>query len=346
MNQVPYSYVRRVLVALALASIVLAAGLLLRNAAGVLLLIFAGILFGIFLRTLSDAVGSVTRLRPRWSLTLTVVLVTAFLLVVGIFLVPRVADQTDQLTKGLPQTARQLEAWLSRYSWGERLLERSPLVGASELPSLDMLSRLTGTFSTLFSFLTNLVFILFIGLFTAANPASYRDGIVGLVPPQRRKRAREVLSQVWRTLQDWLLGKLLAMLLVGLITGIGLMVLGTPFALTLALLAGFFELIPFVGPILAAIPAVLVGLTESPWQALYVALLYLIIQQLEGNLITPLVYKHTVALPPVLTLAAVLIMGTLFGFLGLLVATPLLAVVVVLVRTLYKQDVLGDPAGG
>lgn len=203
--------------------------------------------------------------------------------------------------------------------------------------------RLTGTFSTLFNLLTNAVFVLFIGLFTAADPGGYRDGLVGLVPPGARARAREVLFQVWRALRGWLLGKLLAMVLVGLLTGVGLAVLGMPFALTLGLLAGLFELIPFVGPVLAAVPALLIALTQSPWQILYVALLFLIVQQLEGNLITPLVYKRTVALPPVLTLAAVLVMGTLFGLLGLFVATPLLAAALVIVRTLYQQDMLGDP---
>lgn len=343
-QQTPYSYVRRVLIALALVSVVVVLGLLLRSAAGALLLIFAGILFGVFLHTLAGLVGRVTRLPPRASLALGVLLFVGLLALVGMVLVPRVASQADELVEGLPQSVAQLERWLSRYSWGEQLIQRSPFVGDADLPTFDALSRLTGTFSTLFSFLTNIVFVVFIGLFTAIDPASYRDGIVGLVPSKGRARAREVLAQIWSTLRSWLLGKLFAMLLVGLLTGIGLMVLGMPFALTLGLLAGVLELIPFVGPILAAIPAVLVAFTEGPWRAVHIALFYLVIQQLEGNLIAPLVYKRTIALPPVLMLAAVLVMGTLFGFLGLFVAAPLLAILLVLVRTLYKQDVLGDPA--
>lgn len=342
-QQTPYSYVRRVLIALSLVSAVLVLGLLLRSAAGALLLVFAGILFGVFLHTLAGLVGRVTHLPRRGSLALGVLLLAVLLVLVGMVLVPSVASQADQLVEGLPQSVAQLEQWLSRYSWGERLIQRSPFAGEPDFPTFDALSRLTGTFSTLFSLLTNLVFILFIGLFTAIDPASYREGIVGLVPQKGRARAREVLTRVWSALQGWLLGKLLAMFLIALLTGVGLMVLGMPFALTLGLLAGLLEFIPFVGPILAAIPAVLVAFTEGPWRALHVALLYLVIQQLEGNLITPLVYKRTVALPPVLTLAAVLVMGTLFGFLGLFVAAPLLAILLVLVRTLYKQDVLGDP---
>lgn len=343
-QQTPYSYVRRVLIALALVSAVLALGLLLRSAAGALLLIFTGILFGVFLHTLAGVVSYATRLPPRVSLSLGVLLFAGLLVLVGVVLVPRVASQADLLVEGLPQSVRQLERWLSRYSWGEQLIQRSPFVGDADLPTFDALSRLTGTFSTLFSFLTNIIFVVFIGLFTAVDPASYRDGIVGLVPSKGRTRAREVLAQIWNTLQSWLLGKLFAMFLIALLTGVGLVVLGMPFALTLGLLAGILELVPFVGPILAAVPAVLVALTEGPWRAVHIALFYLVIQQLEGNLITPLIYKRTIELPPVLMLAAVLVMGTLFGFLGLFVAAPLLAILLVLVRTLYKQDVLGDPA--
>ena len=335
-------YVQRTLIAVGLTSAVVLTGFLVWSAAGALLLIFSGVLFGVFLHTLAAALGRAIRL-PRAGLALAVLALAALLGGVGLLLAPRIAAQVDQLATGLPQAVGRLEGWLSRYRWGEQLIERTPFVDGVSLPTFDAVSRLTGTFSTLFNLLTNAVFVLFIGLFTAADPGGYRDGLVGLVPPGARARAREVLSQVWRALRGWLLSKLLAMVLVGLLTGVGLAVLGMPFALTLGLLAGLFELIPFVGPVLAAVPALLVALTQSPWQILYVALLFLIVQQLEGNFITPLVYKRTVALPPVLTLAAVLVMGTLFGLLGLFVATPLLAAALVLVRTLYQQDMLGDP---
>jgi predicted PurR-regulated permease PerM len=337
------SYSQRVLITLALVCVVLAAGLLLRSAAGAFLLIFTGLLFGVFLRTLAGAVGQLTQLPPRGALALATILLLALMTALGMIVVPRVAEQADSLVQGLPEAVGELEAWLAQYSWGESLMQRSPLMGEGDLPTFDVLSRLTGTFSSLFTLLTNAVFIIFIGLFTAANPASYRDGIVGLLPPARRQRARTVLARVWSTLQGWLLGKLLTMFLVTILTGVGLMILGMPFALTLALLAGVFELVPFIGPILAAIPALLLTFAESPGRVFQIALLYLVIQQVEGNLITPLIYKRTVALPPVLTLAAILVMGTLFGFLELFVAAPLLAVAIVLVKLLYQQDVLGDP---
>lgn len=163
------------------------------------------------------------------------------------------------------------------------------------------------------------------------------------MPSKGRTQAREVLAQIWSTLRSWLLGKLLVMFLIALLTGVGLMVLGTPFALTLGLLAGILELVPFVGPILAAIPTVLIALTEGLWRAMHIAHFYLVIQHLEGNFISPLIYKRTVALPPVLMLATVLVMGTLFGFLRLFVAAPLLVILLVAREDPLQAGYAGRP---
>jgi len=152
--------------------------------------IFTGILFGVFLHTLAGLVGRVTRLPPRVSLALGVLLFAGLLVLVGIVLVPRVASQADQLVEGLPQAARQLERWLSRYSWGEQLIQRSPFVGDADLPTFDALSRLTGTFSTLFSFLTNIVFVVFIGDCKVVLGNSERQvaGTSGFIPTLFKRR--------------------------------------------------------------------------------------------------------------------------------------------------------------
>jgi predicted PurR-regulated permease PerM len=123
---------------------------------------------------------------------------------------------------------------------------------------------------------------------------------------------------------------------------VGLSLLGMPFALTLAFLAFLLEFIPIVGPFLSSVPGILIAFTQGWTQVVAVTLFYLVVQQLEGNLITPLIQHRIVHLPPALTLISVLIMGTFFGFVGLLVATPLLAVVMVLVKMLYLNDTLGQ----
>lgn len=155
------------------------------------------------------------------------------------------------------------------------------------------------------------------------------------------QRAEEVIDTVVLTLRLWLLGQLVVMVAVGTLSTIGLWLIGVPGALLLGLFAGLLEFVPVIGPLIAAIPAVLVALVESPVTAVYVALLYFGVQQLEEYVITPLAQQRAVHLPPLLTIAAVLIMQILFGILGALVATPLIAALMVLVKMLYLEDVLG-----
>ena len=137
------------------------------------------------------------------------------------------------------------------------------------------------------------------------------------------------------------MGQFLAMLFVGVATTIGLMLIGAPLALVLGLIAALLDFVPIVGPIAAAVPGILLALTAGPSTALYAALVYLVVQQLEGNLITPLVQQKMISLPPVLVLFAVVSAGLLLGIPGVIVATPLALLIMVLVRMLYVQDVLG-----
>jgi len=184
--------------------------------------------------------------------------------------------------------------------------------------------------------------ILFIAMYIAAEPELYREGILHLVPHRHRGRAEDWLSILRDTLRQWLLARLIAMLLIGLITAAGLSALGVKGAGALAVLAGLLEFVPFFGPVGSAIPAIGVALVDSPQKALYVIGLYILIQQLEGNVITPLLLEKRLNVPPVMTLVAVASLGIVFGVLGMLIAEPLLAVVLVTTKMLYVEDVVGD----
>jgi predicted PurR-regulated permease PerM len=167
-------------------------------------------------------------------------------------------------------------------------------------------------------------------------------GTIRLLPKKRRARIREVFGEAGETLRHWLVGRAILMALNGGLTALGLWLLGTPLALTLGILTGLLNFIPNVGPLIAGIPAVLIAWTQGGTQALHVFLLYLVLQNVDGYVLTPLVQQRTVSLPPALTILAQLLLGILAGTLGLLLATPLAAAALVFVKRLYVEDVLGD----
>lgn len=187
-----------------------------------------------------------------------------------------------------------------------------------------------------------LVLVLFIAIYIAITPGLYKEGVLHLVPHRSRDRAREVLSTLGVTLRQWLVARLIAMVLIGSLTGIGLGLLQVKGAAALGVLAGLLEFIPFFGPIISAVPALGIALLDSPQKALYVLILYLVMQQLEGNVITPLLLEKRLDIPPVLTVLTVAALGVVFGIVGMLIAEPLLAVVLVATKMLYVADVVGD----
>ena len=206
----------------------------------------------------------------------------------------------------------------------------------------DVASRVTGITSTILTTLAHIALVIVLGLFLAVNPALYRRGIVRLFPADAQQRAAEVVDELGRTLKYWLIGQLALMFITALLTGIGLVVLGIPLALALAFFVFLTEFIPFVGPIIGFIPIVMMAATQGSSTVLWALILYVVIQQIEGNILTPLIQQRAVSLPPALTVSAVFLAGALFGPVGVILATPLIAVAYVLVKMLYVHDTLGQ----
>ena len=179
-------------------------------------------------------------------------------------------------------------------------------------------------------------------IYLASEPRFYVRGFLRLFPENRRQRALEILKEIVDTLGWWLIGKFASMLFIGITTWIGLYFLGVPLSLSLGLIAGLLAFIPNFGPILSVIPAVLLAFIESPIKAVYVLALYIGVQVVESNIVTPYIERRTIELPPVLTISAQLALGILLGGIGLVLATPLLAATMVLVQTIYIEDVLGE----
>ncbi|KAA0572722.1 AI-2E family transporter [Azospirillum sp. Sh1] len=308
---------------------VVALGIFLWKVSGTLLLIFTGVLFAILLQRLTGYVRRWTGLGH--GLALAIVLLLLVLLVGGgVWLMgTSTAAQLGQLQEQVTKAMDMLPD-----GWRQRIMERG-----KEWPWMNQLSSFA---SGLVYVVGDAVVVMFAALYLAASPGVYQRGVVLLVPPRGQKRACEVMEVAGDSLWKWLIGQLVAMAAVGTMIGVGLWLLGIPSALALGMVAGLLEFIPLVGPFLAAVPALLIGFAQSPQDALWVAGLYLVIQQVEGNLITPLLQKRVVDLPPVVTIGAIAAGGVLFGIMGMFLATPIAVVVLVLVNLLYIEDRLGE----
>lgn len=333
-------FTRRTLIVLLLVSLFVAAGLLSWLAAQVLLTLFAGVLVGILLRGLSAWVSARTGLGQGWALA--VVCLASALVGVGlsVFLAASVSQQLSELYDRLPQAVEQLRTRVESNPLGRRLFGAMP--AAEGAGGTDAVAQVAGAAALAVGALGNGVLILFMGLFLAADPSVYRRGLIRLVPVDHRDRAVQVLDEAGEVLLRWLGGRLLLMGIIGVLTWAGLLAIGVPLALPLALVAALLSFIPNIGPILSAIPAMLIGASEAPVMALYVGGLYLGIQTLESYTLEPYIVRRTADLPAALVIGFQLLMGTLLGVMGLAMATPLLALLTVLVQRLYVEGALGD----
>jgi predicted PurR-regulated permease PerM len=208
------------------------------------------------------------------------------------------------------------------------------------------LSRASGY---LFGFLSSvgtvtagLVLIIFLAIYIGAEPKLYHDGLMHLFPHRARRKAGEVLTEMATVLRKWLVVQLIAMVAIGVVTTVAMLLLNVKAAFALGFIAGLFEFIPTVGPILSAVPAIAMGFVDGPEKALAVLAAYWGIQFLENNLLIPQLMRGGMDLPPALTLVAQALMTLVFGFLGLMVAVPLTAAILVPIKMLYVRDVVGD----
>lgn len=338
------NFVRQVLIVISLVTFVALLIWGLTYVLDVVMLLFASILLAIFLRGLADLLNRYTKLSEGLSVLLvTVILVGIFLLSLGL-LAPRVAEQVDHLRDQLPKSAQSVSEYISHYDWGRTLIEQFPSANdvIQKIDASSLLTSVGGYFSSTVGAIGNFFIVVLLAIYFASEPKFYINGLVKLFPKSTRPRTLEVLFEIGDTLSWWLIGKVASMVIIALLTWIGLYFLGVPLSLTLGLIAGLLSFIPNLGPILSAVPALLLAFIDSPIKALYVLILFIVVQIIESNLVTPTIERHTVELPPALTIVAQLALGVLLGGLGLVLATPLLAVVMVLVQMVYVQDILGD----
>lgn len=307
----------------------------------VVLLAFLGVLLAILLRAPADWLTRRTGIPIGWTLAC-VCLVLAAALGVGAFLFGRqVVEQSVGLSARIPEIIENTEQRLQDSEIGRSLLQLAQLGGGSG-GELQFIGKGLGLLGSTFGVLANVAIVLFFAVFLAAQPKLYIDGVVHLVARPRRARLRSVLHDIGEVLRRWVVAQSLLALVIATLIGGGLLLIGAPFALPLALLAGVMEFVPYIGPLVAAVPAVLVGLAEGSQMVGWIAALYLAVQAIESYVLSPLVQHKAVYLAPAMILFAQVLLGVVAGGLGVAVATPLAAALMVAVNKLYVEDVLGE----
>lgn len=346
----------------------------------VVLLTFLGVLFGVALTAGVDRLEQ--RRVPRGvGAVLIMLLFIGALAGIGAATAPSITGQLRELKTQLPEAIGKIQRWIrDRQEGVSQVLEQvdgeQPDTGRAEPEQAarpedgatpaqagqekaagekqlglgqgltdqvgGVARHLFGFFSSTVAVLGGIVLILFVAVFVAIDSRTYLDGLMHLFPHEARPRAREVLTATGMMLRRWLFTQFISMLAVGALTAVVLLSLGVKAAIALGIIAGVLEFIPIAGPIIAAVPAIAMGFLDGPEKALYVTLAYIVIQQVEANLLYPLLMKKGLELPPVLTIFTQGVMSLVFGFVGLLVAVPMLAAVIVPIKMLYVRDVVGD----
>ena len=322
-------FIRRVLIVAALVVLGVAVWAL----TDILLLAFAAVLFALILRAIAEPIAKRTGMSDGAALAVAGSVVVALVAGVVLLLGPLIAPQLEYLIERLPGALKNLaDEW--------RLGSAADLLRGSSIGNLVAGALAWST--AILGAVASLLVVFFAGVYIAVNPGLYRDGLLKLFPPSWQPQVGAALSDAGKALQNWLGGQLMAMLLVGVLTGLGMWLAGVPSALALGFIAGLTEFVPIVGPVAGAIPALLIASTQDMETVLWALGVVVAVQQIENNLIMPLLIGRTVQVAPAVGLFAVIALGVLFGPLGLLLGFPLAVVIDAAVRRLYVRGMLGE----
>jgi len=317
--------------------------------ADVLLLLFVSVLFSLYLGAITDYLEQRLGVPRRSGLAAALLATLGGLVVVAWLIVPPVLEQTQGLIEALPallaRGEQALHALTARYPLLRQLLPEPSAAGASLGPALTWLGTY---FAGLFPYVlgtVHVVILLFsvlvMGIYLTLRPALYREGAIALIPPVHRDLVRDIFAELSTTLRAWIVGQILAMIFLGVLTWLGLVLLRVPYPLAFGVFTGLAVVVPFFGTLVSTLlPAFFVLGSDGLVHALLVVALGAVIHLIEANLVHPLIMERQVHLPPVLSILSVLVMAKLLGVIGLLVAVPVLATVLVIVRRIYVERLL------
>jgi predicted PurR-regulated permease PerM len=322
-------YSQRVVVTIA----ILVLALFLWKIAPVLMLAFAGIVFAGAVRAASAPLSRRLGIGETWAVTIVFMLFLLAVILASYLFGKQIAAQATDLWDAIKAAAAKAQEKMQDFPIGAWALENAR--GASDPEAMGKVFK--GTV-TVFGSIADVILVLFLSLYFAVDPKLYRNGVLLLLPEGVRPRVGNALDASGNALRKWLLGQLGAMAVVGVLTALGLWMVGVPMAIPLGILSGILDFVPLVGPLVAAIPGILIAFSQGPHIAVYAALVYFTVQFIEGHLVIPLAQKWAVSLPPVLGLLSIVAFGLVFGFIGVLFAMPLTVVAVVLVKRLWVDN--------
>lgn len=303
------------------------------------LMMFGAVVLAVVIRSLADPVIRLTRLPAGVVVVASVLLILTVIVLALALFGAEITAQTAGVFARIPLGLSRIQKLIQDQPFALPLQETTSQLGAYAGRALNWAQTFAMGVATA---LTGLLLVIVAGIYLALAPAKAREGLVALVPVQRRERARHILDTIGAALKGWLRAQLIAMLAVGMMSGLGLWIIGVPSPVALGVLTGLLNFVPIVGPIMATVPAVLMGATVGWDQALLTLLLFFGVQQVESMVLVPLVQKNVASLPVIVTIFSVVAFGSLFGPLGVVLSGPLALTIFVLVILIYRQDVLGD----
>jgi predicted PurR-regulated permease PerM len=333
-TQKELTYIEKVWHTVAIVALLVVVILIARVAFNVLLMVLAGILISVYFHGLGDLIQRNTNWKRRICMAISIGGSFAILAVLFWIMGTKISNQVAVLSDTLPHTISNAKIKMAETPIGRKILEYLASDNSDAL-----MTTAKSFFNTSFGVLGDIYIILFLAIFFTSNPDLYKDGLIKLVPDSKKPLARQIFDRISYALKGWLKGMMLSMVLVFILLSIGLGIMSIPVALVLALLTGLLKLIPNFGSLAAMIPGVLLALTISTNTAIIVALIYMVTQTIVSNIVTPIIQNRMINLPPALTILAQVLMGTLSGVLGIILAVPLLAIVMILVDELYVKKI-------
>lgn len=313
--------------------------LLLVLAPNVVFFAFASYVLYVLLSSVSTWLNQKLSMPYLMALSASVFFILLLTALYWVYLGPIVFEQGSEIYEKLPELKNEFSKYLEPYVSNEQLKNQLSFenIKSSGLGEF-VINKANRALVGLASFLTALIVVFITGIYFCVQPQIYREVIIKIFPKENRPRMNEILDTIYKGIAGWLIGRLSSMAIVGVITVVGLWFIGVDMAISL----GVFSFIPNLGPIIALVPALAVGFLDSPFTALWVLILYVSIQALESYLITPFINNKAVSMLPAWLLVAQLLMGSLFGVLGVAFAAPILVTLTIVTIELFIKDCLKD----